>query len=217
MLPIPESMAQESAGQPAVRIRVGEGHPWRPPFGLQRVGRPLLVTVEIAAVPEPAPEYLVIARRGAQELGRHTLALTGQSPSTGRLELNPWPDEIILVAKPAAGAAVELARESWDPPAFEAAAFARPDQAIHPVDLGCILVPSDWLLLRADQTGFVEGTALCRTRDVPDAHITTWFESAPTDTTLSKLEMVQDRPASFRLPLPPVPTGRDRDTLHVRI
>ena len=94
------------------RSEFAEGHPWRPPFGLQRVGRPLMATVEISTPPASTTEYTLVARRGGQELSRCVLNLTGQSPSTCQVSLNPWPTEIVLVAKPAQGAAVELARQT---------------------------------------------------------------------------------------------------------
>ena len=46
--------------------------------------------------------------------------------------------------------------EQVKPPTFEADAVARPDAVIHPVDLGTILVPADWLLLAGGQKAEVE-------------------------------------------------------------
>src|SRR5687768_14319065 len=69
----------------------GAQHPWRPPFGLERVG--------------------------SQETG----------------------------------------------PDLQAAAVARPDRQINPVDLNTILVPYDWLLLRAGQTAVVDIAVFSRT------------------------------------------------------
>jgi len=51
---------------------------------------------------------------------------------------------------------VEIARAPVKPPAFEADAKARPDTVIHPVDLGTIFVPADWLLLAGGQQAEVE-------------------------------------------------------------
>jgi len=51
-MPPPASAAES---KPAAQIRIDPGHPWRPPFGLDRVGRPLAVEVEIAADRQPRP------------------------------------------------------------------------------------------------------------------------------------------------------------------
>jgi hypothetical protein len=209
--------AETTQVQPEARIRVDDGHPWRPPFGLQRVGRPLMATVEISTPREAATEYALVTRRGAQELSRSVLKLTGQSPSMCQVPLNPWPTEIVLVATPPQGTAVELARQTVEPPAFEAEAVARPDNVVNPVDLGCILAPSNWLLLRGGQAGTVEAVAICRTRDVPDARVKVWFESAPTVISDAELGLVRDHPASCRLPFPTASTSLDRDVLHVSI
>ena len=167
-LPNARIVAGEVSVQPAVQIRVDEGHPWRPPFGLQRIGRPLLVTVEVAGPPEPATEYTLVARRDGQALSRSVLQLTNQSPATCQVAARAladrswwcWPSRH------------RERRWSWRASRVRAASVrsgrrGRPDQVIHPVDLGCILVPSDWLVLRGDQTGRIEGMAMCRTRDVP--------------------------------------------------
>ncbi len=215
--PVGARLAVGAEPQPPARIDLDTGHPWRPPFGLQRVGRPLLVNVEITTPAASDTAYTLIARRGGQELGRFALDLAGRSPAVCQVALNPWPTDVAVVAQQAGGEAVELARQPVDLPNWEAAVVARPDQLIHPVDLGCILVPSDWLLLRGDQGGTIEGAALCRTRSLPGASVTAWFASAPAVTTRTELGLVQDHPALFHLPLPAAPVGLDRDTLHVRV
>ena len=165
---------------------------------------------------EPATEYMVVARRG-QELSRSVLKLSGHRPRRGGV-VQPVACRNRTGRQIGAGAAVELARETMELPAWEAEVVARPDAVIHPVDLGCILVPSDWLLLRGGQAGVVEGRpcvahATCRMRGV-----TVWFESAPTATThCESWHSCKIARHQFRLPLPTVPSGLDRDTLHVSI
>ena len=154
-----------------------------------------------------------MARRSA----RTVLTLTGQTPSTCQVSFDPWPTELVLVAKPAQGAAVELARQTVEPVPFEADAIARPDRIIHPVDLGTILVPSDWLVLADGQRGSIDVAAICRTGDMPGARVTAWFDSAPAEKTAAEMALVQDRRFQGSLPLPPAAANLDRDVLHVSI
>jgi len=198
-------------------MRVDRGHPWRPPFGLDRIGQPLRAVVEIASDRPPRPEYAVVAYLRGKETARTVLTLTGQPPWTCQVSFDPWPTELVLVAKPPEGAAVELARQTVEPVPFEADAIARSDRDLHPVDLGTILVPADWLLLADDQRGSIDVAAICRTGDVPGARVTAWFESAPAQKTATEMALVQDRRFQGRLPLPPAPANLDRDVLHVSV
>jgi len=154
LLPAPgASAADVGVAGPAARMPVDRGHPWRPPFGLDRVGQPLTAVAGRSAEPEP----------------------------------------------------------------FEADAIARPDRIVNPVDLGAILVPSDWLILAEGQRGEIDVAAICRTGDVPDARVTAWFESTAAEKTAREMALVQDRRFQGKLPLPAFSAGVDRDVLHVSI
>jgi hypothetical protein len=209
--------AEAGTADSGARIRIERGHPWRPPFGLDRVGQPLTAVVEISAAQQPSAEYSVVGYLRGKETARATLTLSGQAPATGRVSFDPWPTELVLAVKPAQGAAVELVRQTVEPVPFEAEAVARPDRIIHPVDLGAILVPSDWLILADGQQGSIDVAAICRSGDVPDARVAAWFESAPAEKTAVEAALVQDRRFQARLPLPPTPVNLDRDVLHVSI
>ena len=50
---------------------------------------------------------------------------------------------------------------------------------MNPVDLGTILVPSDYLLLGPGQAATLDVAAISRKRDVPRAEVKAWFESEP--------------------------------------
>jgi len=209
--------AEDGSARPAAEIRVSDGHPWRPPFGVERVGRPLVVTIELAAPPESATDYVLVARRGDRELSRTELTFADPSPTKCRVPINPWPTELVVESHGGQGATVELARQAFEPPEFEAAAIARAAETVNPVDLGCIFVPSDWLLLRGDQTGQVVGSAICRRGDMADLRVSVWFASMPDKRCETQLTLAQDQPGAFELPLPPLSAALDRDTLHVCI
>lgn len=215
LFPIATTDAAE-AGKPPARIRVERDHPWRPPFGLDRIGQPLNAAVELDSNP-PSSEVALVAYLRGQEIARKTLTLTGQAPATGRASFDTWPTELALVAQSAQGGAVELARQAVEPVPFEADAIVRQDPIINPVDLGAVLVPADWLILADGQQGTIDVAAICRIGDVPGARVTAWFESAPPAQTVAGIELIRDRSSRGRLPLPPVPASRDGDVLHVSI
>lgn len=201
---------------PQARIRIEQGHAWRPPFGLDRIGQPLVAAVELDSIPTSQKLTLVAYRRG-QEIARQTLTLTGQAPAAGRASFETRPTELVLVASSVAGDTVELARLPIDPIPFEAEAVARPEEVVNPVDLGAILVPNDWLLLAAGQSGVIDVAAMSREADISTARVTAWFETTPTVQTTADLPLKRDVATRSRLPVPALPANGDQDVLHVQI
>jgi len=212
----PRDAAGADAPKANSTIRIVASHPWRPPFGLDRIGQPLSVVVEVAPDRELS-EYALIGYLDGKEIARSALPAEGKPPYTWRVSFDPWPTELVLAARSAQGAAVELVRKTIEPAPFEADAVARPDGVVNPVDLGTILVPSDWLLLAGGQKGSIELAAICHTGDVPEARAMAWFESAPAEKATAGVALVKDRRFQGSLALPPVPAAVDRDVLHVSI
>jgi hypothetical protein len=205
------------------QIRLESPHPWRPPFGLERVGQPLTALAEVTTEERPYREYWIAAYAQGTEVDRQMFHLsghflTGKAPYTGKATLTAYPDELVLFAKCRfQGAAVEVARYKVPPAQFEAEAIARPDSVIHPVDLGTILPPNDWLLLRSDQKGSVELAAISRSSDIPGARASVWFASAPSNQVTAPLSLQRNRRLQLKLALPTVPVTQDRDVLHVTV
>ena len=54
------------AAAPSFQVRLDSGHPWRPPFGLDRVGRPIAVVVESSEKPESASFTLTALWKGKE-------------------------------------------------------------------------------------------------------------------------------------------------------
>jgi hypothetical protein len=203
---------------PSPSIRVVEGHPWRPPFGLDRVGRPLNVVVEVPApLPSPA-EYAVAALRGGSEIGREVLRFPNGSPGTAKAALDGEPDELVLflVAEPNSEP-VELARRKVERAEFEAEAVARAEPLINPVDLGTIFVPADVLLIGPGQTGVVEAAVLGRTRDISNARVEAWYESDPESKAGATLTLERGRRRVQAVRLPAHSRSGDRDVARVVI
>ena len=134
------------------RFQFDPGHPWRPPFGVQRVGL-LAVIAQFASDELPAPAHWLAAYRDGAEVERKPLDVAGASPFTARVSCtaSPAPDELVLFASNAAGKAIERARWRVERPAFEADAEAAAEPVMNPVDLGAVLPPADWLVLGPEQ------------------------------------------------------------------
>lgn len=199
------------------RIRIDPGHPWRPPFGLDRVGQPLPVVVEITADPQPQPDYSLTAYLDGEAVGREPLVLQGHAPYTNRVTFGIWPTELVLAARGATGPEVEVVRHAIQAPAFEAAARARPDRVINPVDLGTVLPPHDWLHLAGGQAASVEVAILARTRDLIGARLAAWFGSQPSHKTSLTVDLARNRRRQFTLRLPSSPTAVERDVVHTTL
>lgn len=106
---------------------------------------------------------------------------------------------------------------SVDDVSFAADAVARPSEVINPVDLGAILVPADWLLLKAAQGGTVGIAAISRDRELPDARAVAWYGSDPSEESSKSIPLAKDVRATCDMPLPMPPTSGESDTLHVVI
>ena len=197
------------------KVRLDPGHPWRPPFGLDRVGRPMLAVVEAAERP-PAAVYTLAARRAGKEIGRKNVEFSNDRPFVARTSFDGFADELVLsAAKDTKSPGAELVRQRVQPAEFEAEAAARPRDVINPVDLGTIFVPSGWLLLGPGQAALIDMAALSQTKDYPNARLRIWFHSNPGEVTLDPFRLRSGERASRRLEIANPSAGGDRDVLHV--
>lgn len=202
----------------APRFQLDPGHPWCPPFGLERVGLTPVI-VQFASDTRPAPEHWLAAYREGKEVERKALDVTGASPFTSRVTFATWPapEELVLFAKGKDGNAVEQARCKVERPAFEADAEAAADPVMNPVDLGAIFPPADWLVLGPEQQARVTVAAFSSQGAVSGAEVFAWFESEAEKPMKAGIELRQGVRAGLKLSLPPPAFTKDRDTLHVAI
>ena len=221
-----QTAGKASAPAPVARLYVEPGHPWTPPFGLERVGRPLDAVVEVPAGAKPGEMYTVVGYRDGKETSRRVVTLVKQfrrgkrlgsaMDCFGRVTLEDWPTEVALLVNTGAQArAAEVARAEVKPPVFEAEAVARPDRIIQPVDLGTIFVPADWLLLADGQKATVDVAALNRGADVAAARVTAWYQSAAEQKASAEVPLTGGRKALARLDLRPHSRPLKQDWLHV--
>ncbi|WP_422927665.1 hypothetical protein [Singulisphaera sp. PoT] len=198
-------------------VEIDHGHPWRPPFGLDRVGPPISVVIESTAKP-PLSKYELTAFYQGKEVDRQDLKFAEGPKFAASVTLKAYADELVISAsKDASSPAVEVAREKIQPAAFVAEAVAHPDSVINPVDLGTILVPADWLLLGPKSTATVEVAALSRVEDFQAARVKTWYASNAQGAKATELGLKAGTRSHASIPIPPAPSGQERDALVVAI
>ncbi len=198
----------------AYRLSVDRGHPWRPPFGVDRVGTRPSALIVATGRPESDGPSLVLLSRG-KEIGRSSVSIPAKPPHSTRLPIADEADEIVLRARSTTGSLVELARTRVVRPAFEIDAVAEAFPIVNPVDLGAILVPSDRLLLGPGQSAALTAAAMSWDGDRLGVKLSAWFGSRPDRKATAKMDLPagQARKESIKLPEPP--TAADRDTLTV--
>jgi hypothetical protein len=202
---------------PAYQIHLDTGHPWRPPFGLERIGRPVVIVIEASARPDAANHVITAFSKG-KEGASYPVRFPAAPPYSARVTLDRHADELVLSSDPKpAEKPVELARQAIRYPEFEAESIARPDVVINPVDLGTILVPSGWLLLGPGQRATLETAAISRTQSWPRARLSARFESAPAAASSATMPIRSGVRESALLQLPQPPQRRDRDVLSVAL
>jgi hypothetical protein len=215
----PGSVAgQREAVTSATSFQFDPGHPWRPPFGVERVGLTPVI-VQFGSDTRPAPEHWLAAYREDKEVERKALDVSGNSPFTARVTFatSPAPEELVLLAKDKDGKAIERARWKVERPAFEADAEAAADPVINPVDLGAVLPPADWLVLGPEQQARVTLAAFSSKEAISGAELIAWFESSADRQTKAAIELPKGIRAELKIALPPPALTKRRDTLHVTI
>ena len=209
---------QRDAVTSAPRFQFDPGHPWRPPFGVERVGLTPVI-VQFASDTHPAPEHWLAAYHEGKELERKALDVVGNSPFTARVTFatSPAPEELVLLTKTKNGSTIEQARWMVERPAFEADAEAVADPVVNPVDLGAILPPADWLVLGPEQQARVTVAAFSAKETISGAEVIAWFESDSDRPTKTAIELRKGIRAELKVSLPPPAFATDRDKLHVAI
>ena len=227
--PLPAQPLEGCTEKVSAQIRVDSGHPWKPPFGADRVGAPPVAHVALATQQATKREYHLMAYRDGREVERHKLTFSRRpppyaesgveskvemaAPFFANVPLASIPSEIVLQSQ-CEGHNEELARQAVDWPQIEADATARPDPRINPVDLGAILPPHDWLLLTGGQTAVIEAAALSHARDLPEAKLRAWFDGGKALEMTLPLVPNQRAVKELRMPLP---TTGESTSLHVTL
>jgi hypothetical protein len=219
LTPSLSSMATANEAPADFQLRLDTVHSWRPPFGLDRVGLPIVVAVETSARPGSAV-YILEAFSKRKRVAQRTMSFPVKPPYSARLTLDGTvtADELVLsVMTGEPRRPVELARQAIQVPEFEADARAIPDTIVNPVDLGTILVPEGWLLLGPGQTASLEVAAISRTRDILRGRLRVSFDRTPARVNVSPFSLHAGDKARLNLKVPEPPPAGDSDRLSVVI
>lgn len=189
--PASSALGKSCADSVTAQVTIDRGHPWRPPFGTNRVGASPVAHVELATNSTHEQAFFLAEYQGGQEIRRQRLSLrlnptfpppkkpSGSLPSYASVSLATATEEVALQATCVHNHSTrEVARTVVYWPDIEAAAEVRPNQQINPVDLGVILVPHDWLLVGTGQKAVVTVAALAHRHAVPNARLRIWFNPA---------------------------------------
>jgi len=130
----------------SAKVRVDQGHPWRPPFGVDRVGAPIVAHVEFTSDKPPQRKYFLAGYRSDREIERQPVEMTGKkSPFFGNAQFNTRPEAVVLFARCTGdGPTEELARQAVAWPEIEAEAVARVvSKYLIPLNSSRIEIPLD--------------------------------------------------------------------------
>ena len=108
----PRSVVIDRAPGRRTGFTLDPGHPWRPPFGLERIGRPVVIVVEAGARPDAA-NYLVTAFSKGKQGASYPVRFPTEAPYSARVTLDRDADEVVFSSdrKPPEKP-VELARQA---------------------------------------------------------------------------------------------------------
>ena len=198
----------------AYRVSLDRGHPWRPPFGLDRVGSPPAVVVHSPDRPSGAAPILAVFK-GGKEIGRQTVRFPEKPPYSARVSIPGDADEVVLLDA-SSGARVELARAKVVLPVLEADAVARagfdrePGGPRHdPGPLG----------LAAAGAGPVRGARRRRDRPAtatgPMRRLSAWYDSRPDRKSTAAIGLPAGTLRRHSMNLPDAPPGVLRDSVTV--
>ena len=172
----PASDAARSGVQSAPVLTVDMGHPWRPPFGLGRVGQPTRIVIEPPDKIDNEDQTLLVGYREGVAVLREQIEFSAEFPAIR--EMDPSIDRVVLLAG-SGETWREIASQIIPGREFEAEAIACLETPINPIDLGAVFPRYDWLVLCPGRRALVNVAAFSRTADIPGARVTAWFESQP--------------------------------------
>jgi hypothetical protein len=92
-----EVQAVKIPSKSEIQLKMVEpGHPWRPPFGVNRVGQSYDIIVNILSRELPAGEFVLVSYSHGKELSKKLLYLTNKTPFTGSIPKAELTDQFSL-------------------------------------------------------------------------------------------------------------------------
>ncbi|MBX3255336.1 MAG: hypothetical protein KF862_14440 [Chitinophagaceae bacterium] len=208
-----------ATGHPAVeniQWTIEKSHPWRPPFGLDRVGNSLDVVISRSEGKGNLLKVEMICLHKGREVRRLIIPFSNKKNEAARQNISLDVDEVMLTYKDDRGKRIHLGRRKVPFEMFECEAVVQPATIINPVDMGTILVPADWLLLEQGETSLIRFAAINRQKDTRKFILTAWFTSSPDDKTFLDLTLPSGQKQTVTFTSPVSKQG-EKDVLHITL
>ncbi len=200
-----------------VDLRFEPVHIWRPPFGLDRVGRSYDVLVSVPVSETRYADYQLISYSGGKELGREPVRFKAPGSDTVRVNLKESADEVAITGKNQNGQWKVLARNKPELSSFEADATARPEIIRHPIDMGVILTPANWLLIDGGRNGIADIALINRKAGSGKFEIRAWYASQPDKGVTKSVTLPVNKKIISSITLPASPAYIEKDSLHITV
>jgi hypothetical protein len=208
-------VGEARAADPVLTIEAA--HPWRPPFGLDRVdaARQAVVTFD-GATNTDSGRWSIETLQGGRALGAEAVPIPTAAPWIARVDLPALCDRVTLVHTAPTGARRKAGEVGVEAIAVAIEAVARSAPAINPVDLGTVLVPSQTIALGPGSHAVVEVAVRNHNLDDEQFEVSAWYASDPRRESRTITARKGAR-TDVRIELPPHPLNRDRDAVHVAV
>lgn len=211
------SGAYSQTGNETAAIYFEPVHVWRPPFGLDRVGRSVDVIVTVPDNGARLSAYQLTSLSNGQKLATETLSFTGSKSDSARLTIRESADEVVVQGKTSSGQWKELARSKPSLPMFECDASTRPATFKHPIDMGVILAPANWLVINGGQVSFADLALISRKQGSEKYDVRAWFASQPDKAVTKSVSLTGGKKSSLSIQLPPASNSLEKDSLHLTV
>ncbi len=217
-IPFQLGWSQNGSGSiaPIVKIQFEPVHQWRPPFGLDRVGFSTEAVIEIQHSGGPSSDYQMIVKQQGKTVANKILKSGKNSPAVIREVIASTADEVLIATKGRDGKWRNIKTASPDHPGeMECEAAARPVNFFHPIDLGTILAPADWLLIRGGNEAFVDFALVTKNNTETIFKLKSWYQSDSLNPVVTTLNPTQGKKLQTSILLPASSSTLNQDQLTV--
>ncbi len=200
-------------------IHIDKGHPWQPPFELERVGTSLKVFIKQIHPDIALQNSLWLSSQIAgREVKQNKVAFSKEANRSQRIVIDDNVEEVVLLqVLENKSSRKEITKKKVERNILEADAIAKANVITNPIDLGIIFPPSDELLLGPGQTAQINVAVYSRSKQTQTIKVVVWFDETPTSTMTRKIELIQNRRINLTMRNIKAPAGRDRATLNIAL
>lgn len=200
----------------SIQWSIEKSHPWRAPFGLDRVGSSLDVVITRTEGEDNLLKVEMICLNKSGEINRISILFPDKKINVTRQNIPQSTEEVTLYYETGQGKRISLGRKKVPFEKFECDAVAEPEKIINPIDMGTILVPADWLLLEQGEKSVIRFAAIDRQHNVRKLTLNAWFSSSPQEKTKLDLTLTSNKKQTITL-TSPVSKQLEKDILNIAL